>query len=462
MQGSRIHPGRGRRSLSLMVALTLAVPIVVATGGVAAAQDDAKFCEGTNIVFFPGGTEGGGFETVVYNGAKAAEAAFGPTVAYQWSDWNPQTMITQFSEAVATQPDGIAVMGHPGDDAFKPLIDDAVGQGIIVTVMNTELPETEAAHAAQGTGYVGAVLHDAGAALAKEAVARGGLQPGDKVFVWGLLSQAGRGERTQGIIDGLVESLDLFLDNRADFFGFDLHCVSLPTLPALLAHEQCFHAVQPVPQGTVVHGAADLDLQPGQQGGIRLYRKFDLALKRRAKPCLELFMSRRVQLSGRHDFNRLCPFGLIDHDAEGFGDVREKDYPVGLDQLTQEILAHRRATGSSAEFRQHPDFVIKRKGRGGHDMLKVRGLLESLSERRQRGARLREARLVQEFKQSFCVAAGYRCLLHRLSRCIETADLSLQEFCVRWARQKRRSVAFRSADCQEEGVETKEDLDGNS
>jgi simple sugar transport system substrate-binding protein len=189
-----------------LTALALTVPAVLATGGAVAAQDDGKFCSGTNIVFFPGGTEGGGFETVVYNGAKAAEAALGPTVAYQWSDWNPQTMITQFSEAVATQPDGIAVMGHPGDDAFKPLIDDAVAQGIIVTVMNTELAATQAAHAAAGTGYVGAVLHDAGSALAKEAVARGGLTPGDKVFVWGLLSQAGRGERTQGIIDGLVES----------------------------------------------------------------------------------------------------------------------------------------------------------------------------------------------------------------------------------------------------------------
>jgi simple sugar transport system substrate-binding protein len=206
MHGFRMHMSRRGRFLSLTIALTLAVPIAVASGGIAAAQDDARFCEGTDIVFFPGGTEGGGFETVVYNGARAAEALFGPTVAYQWSDWNPQTMITQFSEAVATQPDGIAVMGHPGDDAFKPLIDDAVGQGIIVTVMNTELPETEAAHAAAGTGYAGATNYDAGVALAKETVARSGLQPGDKFFVWGLLSQAGRGQRTQGIIDGLVES----------------------------------------------------------------------------------------------------------------------------------------------------------------------------------------------------------------------------------------------------------------
>ena len=197
---------RGRRFVSVALATALAVPMVLATGGIAAAQDEGKFCGGTNIVFFPGGTEGGGFETVVYNGAKAAEAALGPTVAYQWSDWNPETMIQQFQEAVATQPDGIAVMGHPGDDAFKPLIDDAVSQGIIVTVMNTELFETEAAYAPVGTGYVGATLHKAGSDLAKEAVARGGLQPGDKVFVWGLLSQPGRGERTQGIIDGLMEA----------------------------------------------------------------------------------------------------------------------------------------------------------------------------------------------------------------------------------------------------------------
>jgi simple sugar transport system substrate-binding protein len=195
-----------RRFLSLTIALSLAVPAAVGATATVVAQEDGKFCEGTNIVFFPGGTEGGGFETVVYNGAKAAEALFGPTVAYQWSDWNPETMIQQFSEAVATQPDGIAVMGHPGDGAFKPLIDDAVAQGIIVTVMNTELQETQAAHAPVGTGYVGATLQKAGFDLAKEAVARGGLQPGDDVFVWGLLSQSGRGLRTQGIIDGLMDA----------------------------------------------------------------------------------------------------------------------------------------------------------------------------------------------------------------------------------------------------------------
>ena len=196
-----------RKFLSATIAVSLAASAAVGSGAAVAAQDaDAQFCKDTSIVFFPGGPEGGGFATVVYNGAKAAQALFGPSVDYQWSDWDPAKMISQFTEAVATQPDGIAVMGHPGDDAFKPLIDDAIAQGIIVTVMNTELPLTEAEHASQGTGYVGAVLYKAGWDLAKEAVKRGGLMEGDQAFVWGLLSQAGRGERTKGVVDGLEDS----------------------------------------------------------------------------------------------------------------------------------------------------------------------------------------------------------------------------------------------------------------
>jgi simple sugar transport system substrate-binding protein len=167
------------------------------------ATAEGHFCQGMKIVFFPGGTAGGGFETVVYNGAKAAQAAFGPDVTYQWSDWDTSKMITQFQQALATKPDGIAIMGHPGDDAFDPLIKQAEDQGILVTVMNTELQKAEATYATVGLGYVGAVLHDAGAALADEAIKRGGLKSGDRALVWGLKSQPGRGERTQGIIDAL-------------------------------------------------------------------------------------------------------------------------------------------------------------------------------------------------------------------------------------------------------------------
>ncbi|MGZ6274080.1 MAG: substrate-binding domain-containing protein, partial [Candidatus Limnocylindrales bacterium] len=173
-------------------------------GASGAAPVAGQFCSGVNLVFFPGGTTGGGFETVVYNGAKAAQAALGPNITYQWSDWDPNKMVTQFQQAMATKPDGIAVMGHPGDAAFDPLIKQAEDQGILVTVMNTELQTAESTYATKGLGYVGAVLHDAGAALANEAVARGNLKSGDRAFVWGLKAQAGRGERTKGILDALA------------------------------------------------------------------------------------------------------------------------------------------------------------------------------------------------------------------------------------------------------------------
>ena len=209
-----------RRFLTIAVALSLTVPAAVGTSAAVAAQDEGKFCEGTNITFFPGGPEGGPFATVVYNGAKAAEAALGPSVNYVWSNWSIDEMITGFSEAVATQPDGIAIMGHPGDDAFKPLVDDAIAQGIAVTVMNTELQETQAAYAPVGTGYVGATLYKAGNDLANEAVKRAGLVEGDKAFVWGLISEPGRGERTQGVVDGLeaagVEVVYLDIDSATN------------------------------------------------------------------------------------------------------------------------------------------------------------------------------------------------------------------------------------------------------
>jgi simple sugar transport system substrate-binding protein len=171
-----------------------------------AAQMEGKWCSNTNIVFFPGGSPGGPFATVVYNGAVQAAEDLGANVEYVWSDWNPEKMVTQFAEAAATQPDGIAIMGHPGDDAFQAVVDDAEAQGIIVTSQNTTLPKLEAQYKTNGFGYVGAELYSAGYALGTEAVNRFGLQPGDKAMVWGLLAQAGRGQRTQGVIDALEEA----------------------------------------------------------------------------------------------------------------------------------------------------------------------------------------------------------------------------------------------------------------
>ncbi len=165
-----------------------------------------KWCKGVRIVFFPGGPAGGVFANNVYNGARQAELDLGPTVEYVFSDWDPQKMIAQFKEVAATQPDGIAVMGHPGEDAFEPLIDDARSKGIIVTSQNTTLPRVETRHASAGFGYVGQELYGSGYALGAEAIKRFGLKSGDRAMVWGLLSQPTRGLRSQGVIDALEEA----------------------------------------------------------------------------------------------------------------------------------------------------------------------------------------------------------------------------------------------------------------
>jgi simple sugar transport system substrate-binding protein len=185
------------------VAPATAAPATTSGAAPAAA---GGWCSGVNIVFFPGGTPGGGFEQVVYNGAVQAAKDTGANVQYVWSDWDPSKMTTQFQQAVATKPDGIAVMGHPGDTAFDPLIDAAEAQGIIVTSMNVQLPLMQTKYGSNGFGYAGAIQYSAGYALGQEAVVESGLKAGDTAFLWGLKAQAGRGERTIGVQDALEKA----------------------------------------------------------------------------------------------------------------------------------------------------------------------------------------------------------------------------------------------------------------
>jgi len=173
----------------------------IALAGTAQAANDS--CEGKKFVFFPGGPEGGSFASIVYNGAVLAAKQTGCRVEYVWSDWNPEKMVRQLSEAIARRPDGIALMGHPGEAALGPLIDKARAAGIIVTTQNVDLPTYEAKNKASGFGYVGAKNYSAGTSLAKGMIGQCGLKSGDQAFVWGLLGQEARGLRTKGAIDAL-------------------------------------------------------------------------------------------------------------------------------------------------------------------------------------------------------------------------------------------------------------------
>jgi simple sugar transport system substrate-binding protein len=123
-----------------------------------------------------------------------------------FSDWNPENMVSQLKQAIATKPDGIAIMGHPGDDAYEAAVDEAEAAGIIVTSQNTTLPRLEGRYKGDGFGYVGQELYASGYMLGQEAIKRTGLGKGDRAMVWGLLSQPTRGLRSKGVIDALEEA----------------------------------------------------------------------------------------------------------------------------------------------------------------------------------------------------------------------------------------------------------------
>lgn len=193
-------------SRATLTAATAALALIAAQGA-ASADPQAKWCSGVKIAAFPGGPQGGVFANNVYNGFRQAEADLGPEVTYYFSDWDPNKMLQQIQQAVATKVDGIATYGFAGEPATGPVVDQAFAQGTIFTTLNTSLPDSQKKYAAQGFGYVGAPNYAAGFALASEAAKRANLQQGDSVFVWGLKGQGGdRGQRTVGVTDAFEKA----------------------------------------------------------------------------------------------------------------------------------------------------------------------------------------------------------------------------------------------------------------
>jgi simple sugar transport system substrate-binding protein len=198
-----------RKSNARAASLAAGIALVAcsAATGAHAADPTAKWCEGVKIAAFPGGPQGGVFANNVYNGFKQAELDLGPSVTYYFSDWDPQKMLTQIQQAVATKVDGIATYGFGGEPATAPLVEKAYAQGTIFTSLNTSLPDSQKKYAPKGFGYVGAPNYGAGFALGAEAAKRSGLKSGDSVFVWGLKGQGGdRGQRTVGVIDAFQKA----------------------------------------------------------------------------------------------------------------------------------------------------------------------------------------------------------------------------------------------------------------
>jgi len=178
--------------------------------------------EGMTIYIQCGGPEGGPATIARTNGARDAAKALGCKLVEQYSKWQPELMIKQFKEALAAEPDGICIMGHPGSDAFAPFVKEAVEKGIIVTSGNAPLTKLFKMYRDNGFGYAGVDLYEGGY-ITGQAMVKAGLKKGDKVLVYGLMAEAERGLSTRGMFDALKEAgmdvdyLEISPEVNADF-----------------------------------------------------------------------------------------------------------------------------------------------------------------------------------------------------------------------------------------------------
>jgi simple sugar transport system substrate-binding protein len=182
---------------------------------------DDPIGKGLTMYMQMGGNAGDGATLARQTGAAQAAAALGVDLKEQFSAWAPETMINQFKEAVAAKPNCIEIMGHPGSTAFHDLVKSAVDQGIIVTVGNSPMTDLQSEFGTKGMGYAGVDLY-AGGALTANYMLEQGLKSGDEAMVYGVFSQAERGQSEKGLADTLekaglkVERLEISQEVNSD------------------------------------------------------------------------------------------------------------------------------------------------------------------------------------------------------------------------------------------------------
>src|SRR6478735_5325803 len=172
--------------------------------GVAGAAD-APIGQGLVMYMQMGGNAGDGATLARQTGAAQAAEALGVDLKAQFSAWAPETMVNQFKEAMAAKPSCIEIMGHPGSTAFHDLVKQAVDQGIVVTSGNSPLTDLQKEFGPKGMGYAGVDLYAGGVLTANSMLAQG-LKSGDEAMVYGVFSQAERGQSEKGLADTLEKA----------------------------------------------------------------------------------------------------------------------------------------------------------------------------------------------------------------------------------------------------------------
>lgn len=297
-----------------LVILLLGVSLILSVAPLNIAAQDEEIV----IYMQMGGTQGDASTLARTIGANAAAEALGVTLVEQYSGWDPQTMIDQFKEAIAAQPTGIVIMGHPGEAAFEALVDDAEAQGIIITSGNNPLPNLEAKYQTKGFGYAGADLYEGGY-LTGQAMVAAGLQAGDEALVYDIWHQEGRSRSSQGVFDALqdagllVEQLDV--SNEVDTDAslaipvLTAYIEAHPNLKAIGTQHGNITAVLPKvleaagkQPGDIIVGG--IDLSPATIEGIRggwISASFDQVLYLQGYyPVQQIWLTKNYLIPGLH------------------------------------------------------------------------------------------------------------------------------------------------------------------
>ncbi len=232
---------------------------------------------GKGIVMYMqmGGNAGDGATLARQTGAAQAAAALGVDLKSQFSAWAPETMINQFKEAVAAKPNCIEIMGHPGATAFHDLVKGAVDQGIVVTVGNSPMTELQKEFGTKGMGYAGVDLYAGGSLTAQNMLAQG-LKAGDAAMVYGVFSQAERGQSEKGLADTLekaglkVDRLEISQEVNSDT------SLAIPILTAYIQAHPNLKAIG-TQHGGITGELAEVLKKAGKKPGDIIVGGIDLA-----------------------------------------------------------------------------------------------------------------------------------------------------------------------------------------
>ncbi|MDP9137584.1 MAG: substrate-binding domain-containing protein [Pseudomonadota bacterium] len=233
--------------------------------------------KGISIYMQMGGNAGDGATLARQTGAAAAAKALGvDQLNEQFSSWAPEKMIEQFKQALAAKPSCIVIMGHPGSDAFKDLVAQATGQGVVVTHGNSPLTPLMEAHGTQGFGYAGVDLYAGGALTAQRMIEAGKLKSGDRAMVYGVFSQAERGQSEKGLAETLekagltVERLEITQEANSDA------SLAVPVLAAYIQNNPDLKAIG-TQHGGITGVLAEVLKKAGKKPGEITVGGIDLA-----------------------------------------------------------------------------------------------------------------------------------------------------------------------------------------